>query len=258
VTPGPARTPARGWQRQPYSLHRYTYAENNPVLYTDPSGQCATGLGIDTAACAAIIGVAIVGIFVAGALVAAIPYYDDIISSFRDVVDTCEPLLDELFRDVGKPVVVRGPAPSPKPNPTAPPIIDPVPPITETPQPKRILYHYTDASGLAGIRASETINASKDPDHAIYGPGQYFTDISPWEAATGSDRQLSRALYNVWWNYRKVQFYVAVNVIGLNVKNVGPTYSKTYGSKNIYLHVSETALSVKGRIESSGSVLFSK
>jgi len=62
-------TPAQGrflprdsWQgdyTRPASLHRYTYAENNPVLYTDPSGQCVFA-GIDTAICVgAAIGAAV-------------------------------------------------------------------------------------------------------------------------------------------------------------------------------------------------------
>ena len=36
----PSRDPFAGWPEQPASLHYYQYAANDPVLLTDPSGQC--------------------------------------------------------------------------------------------------------------------------------------------------------------------------------------------------------------------------
>ena len=35
-----SRDPFAGWPERPYSSHPYAYALGNPVLYTDPSGQC--------------------------------------------------------------------------------------------------------------------------------------------------------------------------------------------------------------------------
>jgi RHS repeat-associated protein len=39
------RDPFEGFDTQPYSLHPYQYAYSNPVLYTDPSGQCVDAAG---------------------------------------------------------------------------------------------------------------------------------------------------------------------------------------------------------------------
>nr|WP_196485474.1 HYD1 signature containing ADP-ribosyltransferase family protein [Burkholderia cepacia] len=39
------------------------------------------------------------------------------------------------------------------------------------------LYHYTN--GIDGITSGGSLNASHGPVHAIFGDGQYFTDISP-------------------------------------------------------------------------------
>jgi len=55
-----SRDPFAGFPEQPYSLHPYQYAYADPVLYTDPSGQCIGILGgLDTLLCAAAIGAAI-------------------------------------------------------------------------------------------------------------------------------------------------------------------------------------------------------
>jgi hypothetical protein len=145
------------------------------------------------------------------------------------------------------------------PFPPLPPL--PQPEVTATPESKWILYHYSDASGVAGIVASQAINASLAVDDRNIGygrPGQYFTDISPAEASTGSSHQLSRAIQYSPWNYNKVTDYVAVNVADLPIENVGPVFSHTYGAKFIYLHSSTAPLSVEGRLEAWGAVPFTK
>ncbi len=54
----------------PSNLNRYSYARNNPIVYSDPSGHCATGLVVDTAVCAVVGGAAVGGtIVVVGATV---------------------------------------------------------------------------------------------------------------------------------------------------------------------------------------------
>ncbi len=136
---------------------------------------------------------------------------------------------------------------------------NPIPKVTETPEPKWILYHYSDQAGVAGIVISQAINPSlADDERAAFGHGQYFTDISPIEAASGSAGQLSRAIFNMPWLSGRVTHYVMVNVAGLPVINVSSVYSQTYGGKYIYLNRSETPLSIQGRLENWGAVPFIK
>jgi hypothetical protein len=95
-----------------------------------------------------------------------------------------------------------------------------------------------------------------DDERAAFGHGQYFTDISPGEAAAGSSYQLSRALFSTpWFNWR-VTHFVAINVSGLAVDRVSPVYSRTYGDRYIYLYRTEVALPVEGRIVLAGPVPF--
>ena len=62
-----ARNPFAGWPEQPYSLSYYQYGYSNPILNTDPSGECIDGL--TTIACV-IIGTAIIGGLVATVAIA--------------------------------------------------------------------------------------------------------------------------------------------------------------------------------------------
>lgn len=162
----------------------------------------------------------------------------------------------------GEPVPESTPEPIPAPQPVRPdPFVPPCP--TDTPEPKWYLYHYTGDAGLAGILATRMIWAStRDPENpksdAQWGDGQYFTDISPQDASSGSAHQLSRALFTTPWKYKSVQNWVRVNVAGLPMKRVSPVFSHTFGNKSIYLHPNPGPLNVMNRLEGWGATPFAR
>lgn len=152
------------------------------------------------------------------------------------------------------------PNPTPRPQPLPKPFGDSLlPRVTETPNPKSILYHYSTQSGIVGILSTQTIFPSLwDDNRAAFGHGQYFTDISPADASSGSAYQLSRALYTSPWKHKVVTNYVAIDVSNMMIEQVSPVFSNTYGYRYIYLHRSEDPLFVGGRIVTSCTVAFSK
>jgi len=125
---------------------------------------------------------------------------------------------------------------------------------------RRVLIHYTDEAGHAGILASGMLRASSGATHARFGNGQYFTDIIPQlvgartragltssQIASGqiSLAQLSSRLFGVPWNTGKLTHYVAIDVSGLTV--LAPR-------AGTFLVPGNAALDVAGRIVSSGRV----
>ncbi len=236
-----------------YNSWLYVYA--NPVNLTDPSGE--TPLAI----CGVLVlvdGPVPAGDAVCALLLAylgatyLIQHPDQIEQGVDALVEGCTWTWQMLSR-----LPVR----EPEPQRTGPDIVI-LPQPDPTPESKQILYHYSDQSGVTGIVISQVIFASQADDRrAARGhgrPGQYFTDISPAEAATGSAYQLSRAIMTTPWLHDRVTHYVAVNVAGLLIENVGPVFSQTYGSKFIYLHNSTVPLSIEGRLEAWGAVPFTR
>jgi RHS repeat-associated protein len=140
----------QGTYTRPASLHRYTYAENNPVLYTDPSGHCVP-------ACILVGG----AILFAVALWIAIPYYDDMGDAMADlvddVVDTCDSLVDQLFRTVGRVVVADKPEFNPTVTPVGPVGYNPTPNPTPEPTPDRFVRVRHYSQNIMGIMASMAI-----------------------------------------------------------------------------------------------------
>ena len=67
-----------GNAQMPGTLHPYLYGLNNPVRYTDPSGQCFTGAVIDAIICGAVAG-AVVG----GAVGAAVEYGRQVYQNYQ-------------------------------------------------------------------------------------------------------------------------------------------------------------------------------
>lgn len=125
----------------------------------------------------------------------------------------------------------------------------------------QILFHYTTDTGQAGIVEGQTIKPSLNPVNARYGPGQYFTDISPGQVggqtigdltpdqiAAGqiSQGQLARQLFGQPWAGNKLNNYVAIDVTGLQVNQVAP---------NIFLNSATVPLDVTGRIFDYGTTL---
>ena len=111
---------------------------------------------------------------------------------------------------------------------------------------RQTLYHYTNENGMQGIIDSGELNPSlkaNNPKDARFGDGQYLSDILP---GTKSPAQLSRKFIGNPYQGRKYDFYVEIDVTGLNVK---------YGRENVYVINSQTPLDVSNRIVSYGKVV---
>jgi RHS repeat-associated protein len=293
-----SKDPRSGYSFAPMSQNKYIYGYSNPMMYSDPTGEdplstCGTIFVVlaladgplpigETAGgltCVAIFGVALISSILAA------QHADDVADAIEDMLNDCnrigdifsdsvtrtrprirtypgerlyqDPLAGPVIWERGRTELELKPEPKPRPEPreVGPDII---PWDIDRLRPKWILYHYSNATGVTGIVASQMILPSLgDGNLAAYGYGQYFTDISTVDAAKGSPYQLSRAIFNIPYNFRKVTHFVAINVAGLPIENVGPVYTRTYGERSIYLHRSVAPLNVSNRIEASGPVLFS-
>ncbi|HEY0736593.1 MAG TPA: RHS repeat-associated core domain-containing protein [Herpetosiphonaceae bacterium] len=148
-----SRDPFAGFPEQPYSLHPYQYGYNNPILYTDPTGQnpamCLVPVVVDgllpfgdavAAACLlAELSLAAIG-YIAGDAVGdvidacVVPDVDDTTDTWPwDPVTRPDPrirpLPDRLVRPlpVPTPQLNRRPDPTPQPTPPTGPDRGPVP-----------------------------------------------------------------------------------------------------------------------------------
>ncbi len=111
------------------------------------------------------------------------------------------------------------------------------------PENSRTLYHYTTEAGMQGILKSQKMNPSiKAPTtkDARMGSGQYFTDIIP---NSKTDGQISRILFGVPWNTKKVTNYIEVDTSNLNVLK---------GRDNIFYIPGDTKLDLTNRIINFG------
>lgn len=78
----------------------------------------------------------------------------------------------------------------------------------------RTLFHYTDEAGLKGITESGRLNPSLrsvNPSDALYGNGQYLSDIAP---STKTPAQLSRAFLGQPFQGQRFTHYIELNVDG--------------------------------------------
>ncbi|NQX85045.1 MAG: hypothetical protein HRT67_03945 [Flavobacteriaceae bacterium] len=103
------------------------------------------------------------------------------------------------------------------------------------------LYHYTDEAGYNAIMESGLLKASTGAKNARYGTGQYLTDIAPGSGFTVG--QVSRRLFGVPWNGRKLQHFIQIETKGLKVIQT---------NNHIYLINNTSSLNISKRIISSG------
>lgn len=78
----------------------------------------------------------------------------------------------------------------------------------------KTLIHYTNEEGYKNILKTENLNPSIGLKNARYGEGQYFTNLEAGDYTAG---QISRRLYGVPWNTSKVEYFLKIDVSGLNV-----------------------------------------
>ncbi len=106
------------------------------------------------------------------------------------------------------------------------------------------LIHYTSKKGYEGIIQSQEIRPSTGNINARYGDGQYLTDLLPSNYTAG---QVSRRLYGIPWNTQKIQYYLKIDVTGLNVIQNAP---------HNFLILNNTPLNINNRIIESGISCF--
>lgn len=106
------------------------------------------------------------------------------------------------------------------------------------------LIHYTNKEGYQQILETETLNPSIGAKNARYGEGQYLTNLKAKDYTAG---QISRRLYGVPWNTRKVGYFLEIDVKGLNVIQNNP---------NNFLIPGKNSLNLHGRIINSGISVF--
>lgn len=107
----------------------------------------------------------------------------------------------------------------------------------------RILYHYTNEKGLAGILATQTLHAStvaKNPRDARHGDGKYLSDIEP---GTSTPAQLSRLFLGQPFQGRRFTRYVAIDVEGLVVIEA---------RHHVFVILGEEPLDLAGRVRGHG------
>ncbi len=247
-----------GNYQSPHTLNAWNYTSANPINYTDPSGNtsipyyCLAALGLavadgplpfgDATALVCLLAAA-GGATVANYVVNApeIPGQPGIREIPRMIP------LDEILK--GCWVVIRPknqPTPDPFPTVYPPPFpIQVTPQVSETPRPKRVLYHYGRNDKIAYITLFEVMpfsNEQENPQRARYGNGVYFTDIAPGSMSVA---QIARALYGApFVNIQlDVEAWVAVNVEGFNITNP---------RAHVYLVPTNSDLLITGRVQGSG------
>jgi RHS repeat-associated protein len=170
--------PFEGFPTRPYSLHPYQYGYSDPVQWTDPSGLCATGAVIDTAACATA-GAAASLVAIPVVLVGAFYYYNhDAREDLMRGVDYVIPGGQEYVWTGGT-VAPREP-PRELPPPVDPPNLNDIDTDalnealeqagdvvdglvctntgTQDDEDSEVWYHYTDSSGAMSISNSGVIH----------------------------------------------------------------------------------------------------
>lgn len=106
-----------------------------------------------------------------------------------------------------------------------------------------VLYHYTSEAGYQGILSSKQLNPSligNNPKDARYGDGQYLSDIAP---GTKTSAQLSAIFIRIPFQGPKFEYYIGINVKGLNVVK---------GRENVFVALNNAPLDISKRLISHG------
>jgi hypothetical protein len=92
-----------------------------------------------------------------------------------------------------------------------------------------------------------------------YGPGQYLTDIRPYDAELHTKAELSLALFGFpnRWGDSDVGF-VGIDVQGLNVVRKGNVQGTSFPGKGEFLNETTVHLSLAFRIRSFGPLIFAQ
>jgi RHS repeat-associated protein len=261
----------------------YLYSMGNPVMLTDPSGlsgirPCYNIFGINTCSNTWVGGIA-------GEGVAADPASGAALLALLGIYVCAQVLTNSLRQNQGVGQQIPGLslptqedaqaavqwleelANQPQPLELQDPVL--IPDRTKDPvdnKTKITLFHYTLASNVSLIVGSGSLWWSDPEDgDAQWGPGQYFTDLTPGQASNFTRHQVSKALFNLPWKwgggapYKPVawlQFLVPIE----KVPRVAPLYSGTvataYPDRGIYLHSNTVDLSIGGMVVNSGIVNF--
>ncbi len=202
-------------------IHRYLYADANPVNTVDPSGN-------ESAAEAVTVGATIQTIAAITVITLEAACALQLGESF---------VLDELGVYL---------------NPNAGPC---VPKFSKE---RKVLYHYTAFPNLKKITVSGVLWASLDTlADAFFGTGQYFTDITPAEASARKKGELGFALYSspLKWHNTDVA-YIGVNLPARSARRVSDVYGGNFPGKGIYLRRSVTSLKLTNKIVDAGVLTF--
>lgn len=224
-----------GENEVPLSLNLYTYCNNNPIVYLDPSGHVAI---VDDVLIFTFLVLAIAYVEIS-AYNANPSSYSDVCNSTYSFPNYNNPWALPYDDALDSPITFS------VPDAVSMPRADSVTKTKEKDNKQNAtLYHYTNLSGLIGILKTQQINPSikaNNPKDARHGNGQYFTDLDP---CMYSSSQIARRLIRRP-NPNKYTFYIEIDVTGLPIENP---------DNNIYLHRSEMPLCVIGRINSLGPV----
>ena len=104
--------------------------------------------------------------------------------------------------------------------------------------------HEKELSVYPMLRKTKELKASIGKTHARYGNGQYFTDIESQSFTIG---QVSRRLYGVPWVRNKLQYFIKIDVTGLNIVQNIP---------HNFLLPGNNSLNLQNRIIDSGITIF--
>jgi RHS repeat-associated protein len=198
-------------------LNTYSYAYQNPNVFTDPTGE--------------FVPLAYLGALWVGAEIGLTAY---------DVYETGKVFLDPCS-SWGRRSLAAGTLLAGLVLPGSYGWLDN---LGGAPKETRTLFHYTDDVGLNGILSSKKLNPSlkaNNPKDARFGDGQYLSDIAP---GTRTGPELSSDFLGIPFQGRKFKNFVEIDVTDLNVVK---------GRDGVFVVPNNAPLDLSRRIVNSGS-----